>query len=59
MDSMSSLLHVGHQFGFSGTDTIIAKQSFEKMALDCGVLINSSRIDNDVFKANQFVAHIR
>ena len=59
VDSMISLLHVEHQFGFSSPEIIRAKQNFEKMALDCGVLINSYRADNGVFKANEFVAHIR
>ena len=56
---MSSLLHVEHQLGFSSPETIRAKQKFEKMALDFGVLINSYKADNGVFKANAFVSHIR
>ena len=59
VDSMSSLLYVEHQFGFSSPETIRAKHFFEKMTFDCGVLINSYRADNGVFKANEFVAHIR
>ena len=58
VDSMSSLVHVEHQLGFSAPETIRAKQNFEKMTLDHGVLINEYRADNGVFKANEFVAHV-
>ena len=56
---MSGMIHVEHQLGFSASETLRAKQSFEKLALDHGVLINSYRADNGVFRANEFVAHIR
>ena len=59
MDSMSSFLHMEHQLGFSSSETIRAKQNVEKLALDHGVIINSYKADNGVFKANQFVTHIR
>ena len=59
VDSMSSLVHVEHQLGFLAPETIRAKQNFEKMALDHGVLINEYRADNGTFKANEFVAHVR
>ena len=39
--SMSGMIHVEHQLGFSSPETLRAKQTFEKMALDHGVLINS------------------
>ena len=41
VDSMSSFLHVEHQSGVSGPETIYAKQLFEHLTLDHGVLINS------------------
>ena len=53
------MIHVEHQLGFSVPETIRAKQNFERMALDHGVLINSYRADNGIFKANEFVSHIR
>ena len=56
---MSGLVYVEHQLGFSSSETIRAKQNFEKLALDHGVLINSYRADNGVFRANEFVSHIR
>ena len=44
---------------FSSLEKIRAKQCFEKMDIDCGVLINSYRADNSVFKDDVSVAHIR
>ena len=58
MDHMSSYLHVEHQLGFSSSETIRAKQNFEKMALDYGVIVASYHANNGTFKANEFVAHI-
>ena len=59
MDHMSSYMHIEHQLGFSSSETIWAKQNFEKLALDSGILIDSYLADNGVFKANAFVGHIR
>ena len=59
VDLMSSFLHVEHQLGFSGSETIKENHNFEKLALDYGVLVNSYKADNGVFKDNQFVSHIR
>ena len=59
VDHMSGYIHVEHQLGFSSSETIRAKQNFEKMALDHGVIIESYLADNGVFKANAFVGHIR
>ena len=59
VDHMSGYIHVEHQVGFSSIETIRAKQNFEKLALDNGVLIDSYLTDNGIFKANAFVSHIR
>jgi len=59
VDHMSSYLHVEHQLGFSSSETIRAKQSFEKISLDYGVIVASYHADNSTFKANEFVDHIR
>ena len=59
VDHMSNYIHVEHQLGFSSSETIRAKQNFEKLALDHGVLVDSYLADNGVFKANQFVSHIQ
>ena len=59
VDHMSGYIHVEHQIGFSSSETIRAKQNFEKLALDHGVIIQSYHADNGTFKANAFVGHIR
>ena len=59
VDHMSNYIHVEPQLGFSSSETIRAKQNFEKLSLDNGILIDSYLADNGVFKANAFVTHIR
>ena len=58
VDHMSGYIHVEPQLGFSSSETIRAKQNFEKFSLDHGVLVDSYLADNGVFKANAFVQHI-
>ena len=45
--------------GFSAVETIRAKQSFENMAFEHGVVTQSYLTDSGAFKANLFVQHIR
>jgi hypothetical protein len=59
VDHMSGYIHVEPQLGFSSSETIRAKQSFEKFALDNGVIVENYMADNGVFKANAFVHHIQ
>jgi hypothetical protein len=59
VDHMSGYLHVEHQLGFSSSETIRAKQNYEQLAMNFGVLVDSYVADNGVFKANAFVTHIR
>ena len=59
VESMSSYIHVEHQIEFSGSETIRAKQNFEKLALYHGVLIDSYKDGDGIFKSNTFVYHIR
>jgi hypothetical protein len=59
VDHMSGYIHVEPQLGFSSSETVRAKQSFEKFALDNGVLVEEYMADNGVFKANAFVKHIQ
>ena len=59
VDHGSGYLHVEHQLGFSAVETIRAKQSFENMAFEHGVVIQSYLTDSGAFKANSFVHHIR
>ena len=58
VDHMSGYIHVEEQLGFSGPETIRAKQSFEKFALDNGVVIHNYLCDNGIFKGRQFVKHL-
>ena len=58
VDHMSGYIHVEEQLGFSGTETIRAKQSFEKLALDHGVVIHNYLCDNGIFKRRAFVKHL-
>ena len=59
VDRGSGYLNVEHQLGFSAIETIRAKQNFEKLALEHGVVIQSYHTDSGAFKANSFVDHIR
>ena len=58
VDHMSGLIHVEFQHGFSATETIRAKQNFEKLPLDNGVVVDSYLADNGIFKSHKFVQHI-
>ena len=50
VESMSTFIHLEHQLWFSGSETIRTKQNFEKLALYHGVLVDSYKTDNIVFK---------
>ena len=56
---MSGYIHVEHQFGFSGSETIRAKQNFKNLALDYRVIVESYPVDNGVMKDNDFVSRLR
>ena len=58
VDHCTGYLHVEHQLGFSAVETIWAKQNYEKIALDHGVVVESYLTDSGAFKANAFVHHI-
>ena len=55
VDLASSYIHVEHQLGFSSSETIRAKQNFEKFAFDHNVIIEDYLVDNGVFKAKAFI----
>ena len=48
-----------HQLGFSSSETIRAKQNFEKFAFDHNIIIEDYLADNGVFKAKAFIKHLR
>jgi Reverse transcriptase (RNA-dependent DNA polymerase) len=58
-DHGSGFIHVEMQLGFSGVETIRAKQEFERMAILAGVHIESYLTDSGAFKAHAFVRHIQ
>ena len=51
VDHCTGFLHVEHQLGFSAVEKIRAKQSFEQMALDNGVIIQFYLTDSGAFQA--------
>ncbi len=59
VDHASGYVHVEFQLGFSAIETIRAKQNFEKMAFNHGVIPITYLTDSGAFKANKFVQHIR
>jgi hypothetical protein len=50
VDHASSYIHVEHKFGFSGVETIRAKQSHERMCLDNRVFVQDYLTDSGAFK---------
>ena len=46
------------QLGFSAVETTQAKQSYENMAFEHGVVVQSYLTDSGAFRANAFVQHI-
>ena len=54
VDHMSGYIHVEYQLGFLSSETIRAKQKYEKMFLDRGILVNTYLAYNGVFKTNRF-----
>ena len=58
VDQMSAFIYIKHQLGFSGLETIRAKQNYEKLCLDYEIIVDTYLADNGVFKANKFVQHI-
>jgi hypothetical protein len=58
VDNAASYVHVEHQVGFSAVETIRAKQGFERLCMENGVVVQDYLTDSGDFKANSFVAHI-
>ncbi len=59
VDHCTGYFHVEPQLGFSSVETIRAKQAFELLSLNHGVVISSYLTDSGAFKAAGFVQHIR
>ena len=50
VDNMSGHIHVEHQLRFLSSETIWAKQNYEKICLDNGIMVDTYLADNGVFK---------
>jgi hypothetical protein len=59
VDHGTGYVHVKHQLGFFAVETIRAKQSFESMAFEHGVVVQSYFTNSGACKANAFVRQIR
>jgi hypothetical protein len=58
VEHASGIVHCEHQVVFSTRETIRGKQSFEKMCMDNGVVVQDNLTDSGTFKAKKCVAHI-
>ena len=57
-DAASGYIHVEHQVTLNATDTINAKTSFERQAMEMGVTIDSYHTDNGIFKSQAFTREL-
>ena len=57
-DAASGYIHVEHQVTLNASDSIMAKEGFERMALDHGVVVDSYHTDNGIFKSKAYVKHL-
>jgi hypothetical protein len=58
VDHGTGYLHVEHQLRFYAVKIIHAKQSFENMAFEHGMVTQSYLTDSGAFEDNAFVQHI-
>ena len=54
VDHASGFVYVSHQSAINALQTIKAKQLFEREARSCGVVINTYRGDNGIFRSQEF-----
>jgi hypothetical protein len=59
VDHASDMIHCEHQVGFSAVETIRAKQSYERLCMDNGVVVQDYLTDSGALKANKFVSDIQ
>ena len=57
-DAASGYIHVEHQVTLNATDTINAKTSFERQAMEMGVTVDSYHTDNGIFKSQAFTREL-
>jgi hypothetical protein len=58
VDHASGMIHCEHQVGFSSVETIRAKQSYERLCMENGVVVQDYLTDSSAFKAKKSVSHI-
>ena len=54
----SGLTKIYFQVSLGASETLLAKQDFERFALSCGVMVKSYRTDNGIFTKEQFLTEI-
>ena len=57
-DGASGYIHVEHQVTLNASDTINAKTSFERAAMDLGVTVESYHTDNGIFNSHAFTKEL-
>jgi len=57
-DAASGYIHVEPQVSLNASDTINAKMSFERKALEMGVVVDSYHTDNGIFNSKAFIKEI-
>ena len=57
--TMSSYVYVEHQIGYSSTKIIRAKENFEQLALEHGIIVEKYLSENGLFKVSTLVQHMR
>jgi hypothetical protein len=58
VEHASGMIHCEHQVGFSAVKTIRAKQSYERLCMDNGVVTHDYLKYSVAFRARKFVSHI-
>jgi hypothetical protein len=58
VEHASGMIHCEHQVGFSAVETIRAKQSYERVCMDNGVVVQDYLTDSGTFKAKKNISHI-
>ena len=57
-DAASGYIHVEHQVTFGSTDSINAKENFERLAHDHGHQIYNYHSDNDIYTSKAYIKHL-
>ena len=57
-DAATNYIHLEHQVSLGASDTIVAKENFERILSHMGVTVDSYHTDNGTFKSKAFVKEI-